>query len=244
MAFLPLLFLLCSLAALGSSEVTYGTWQDTSTAQAPADTPRISDTTREYWMQQAIQALHDLVSPCPFAAYGTVIVNHTSTSEKGDLVCIGANAVGSTGNPTLHGEIAGIKNCTAILTDRDGQYKLSPSEALAAFEDLTLYTTAEPCPMCATAIRWGGFRECVFGTSIATLIKQGWSQLDLPSTEVFQRSHALGHHTDLLEDVLAPETDPYLAWQYDPSKSCPRGCQRENHSGMCLPTEDNAHQDL
>jgi hypothetical protein len=45
------------------------------------------------------------------------------------------------------GEISAINNCSAILTDPEGEYKLSPSEALDEFKKLSLYTNAEPCPM-------------------------------------------------------------------------------------------------
>lgn len=59
--------------------------------------------TRAYWMRKANQALSDLVSPCPFGAFGTVIVNHTANTGLGDLVCIGVNSIASTGNPIMHG---------------------------------------------------------------------------------------------------------------------------------------------
>ena len=56
----------------------------------------IPSSTREYWMRRALQAVNELGSPCPFAAFGTAIVNHTSpTIELGDLVCIGANSAPS-----------------------------------------------------------------------------------------------------------------------------------------------------
>ncbi|KAF3070433.1 hypothetical protein GL218_00666 [Daldinia childiae] len=58
-----------------------------------------------------------LSHPCPKAPFGTVIVNHTANSGLGELVCTGANSRSATGNPTLHGEIAAINNCTQILTD-------------------------------------------------------------------------------------------------------------------------------
>ena len=56
-------------------------------------------------MRRAIAALSDLESPCHWAAFGTVIVNHTDTSadEKGKLICIGVNGNARFGNPTLHG---------------------------------------------------------------------------------------------------------------------------------------------
>lgn len=66
--------------------------------------------TRAYWMRKANQALSDLVSPCPFGAFGTVIVNHTANTGLGDLVCIGVNSIASTGNPIMHGMYNSNKN--------------------------------------------------------------------------------------------------------------------------------------
>lgn len=116
--------------------------QKTATGEIPFDT-------RAYWMRRAISALSELESPCPFAAFGTVIVNHTDTSSdpKGKLVCMGVNRNAQSGNPTLHGEIQAITNCSKILTDLEGQYRLEPGEALKAYAELSLYTTAEACPM-------------------------------------------------------------------------------------------------
>lgn len=64
----------------------------------------VSIETRARWMRLANQALSDISgSPCPFAAFGTVIVNHTD-SPAGKLICMGVNENSKTGNPTLHGE--------------------------------------------------------------------------------------------------------------------------------------------
>lgn len=195
---------------------------------------RIPLATRALWIRRANEALRDLVSPCPFAAFGSAIVNHTESKGPGDLICIGANHIGQTGNPSLHGEIAAINNCTGILTDPNGAYRLSADEALLAFRDLTLYTNAEPCPMCASAIRYGGFRECVFGTTLRTLIDFGWAEIDIPAREVFARSQLVEPGTRLLQGVLANETDPYFAWQYS-NAACPGDCSRAKRSGRCIP---------
>jgi hypothetical protein len=63
--------------------------------------------TRAYWMRRANSVLAELLSPCPFAAFGTVVVNHTDTDGLGELVCIGLNAMWEYGNPTLHGIATG-----------------------------------------------------------------------------------------------------------------------------------------
>lgn len=67
-------------------------------------------------MRQANGVLAELSSPCPFAAFGTVIVNHTGTKGLGNLVCIGVNSVFQIGNPTLHGMLAGILSGTTDVT--------------------------------------------------------------------------------------------------------------------------------
>lgn len=66
----------------------------------------VSYETRVYWMRRANAALAELASPCPFAPFGTVVVNHTDTSSnpKGKLVCMGVNQNMQKGNPTLHGK--------------------------------------------------------------------------------------------------------------------------------------------
>lgn len=57
-------------------------------------------------MRQANAVLRELTSsPCPFAAFGTVIVNHTDSEGLGELVCMGVNESGGVGNPVLHGTV-------------------------------------------------------------------------------------------------------------------------------------------
>jgi hypothetical protein len=50
--------------------------------------------TRVKYMRLANEALFEQSGPCPFAAYGTIIVNHTADK----IVCRGANF--RTGDPT------------------------------------------------------------------------------------------------------------------------------------------------
>lgn len=56
-------------------------------------------------MRKANAALAEVDSPCPFAPFGTVVVNHTDTNSdpKGKLVCMSVNQGIKKGNPTLHG---------------------------------------------------------------------------------------------------------------------------------------------
>ena len=107
---------------------------------------------------------------------------------------------------------------------------------MKALWDLSLYTTAEACPMCASAIRWSGFREYIYATSIDTLVEKGWSQILISSTEVFEESGKLHGKTALIGDVLANETNGLFSWQYDESCPCPGGCQRVGRS--CAPLRE------
>ncbi|KAK2025740.1 hypothetical protein LX32DRAFT_655215 [Colletotrichum zoysiae] len=192
-----------------------------STSQDPITAPPlaavegdggISLATRAYWMRQANLALPN---PCPFAAFGSVVVNHTASAGLGEMVA--------------------IDNCSAIFVDPEGPFRMTPAEALAAFADLTLYTNAESCPMCASAIRWAGFKEYVYGTSIDTLVEKGWGQINVNSSYIFAQSTGLPRQTGLVGPVLTNETDVFFSWQYVPDAPCPQGCSRDRDQGSCRP---------
>ncbi len=104
----------------------------------------------------------------PNAPFGSVLVDR----RTGEIVASGVNQ--SLTNPTLHGEIAAINDYA-----RQGG---------SEWQELTLYTTAEPCCMCQGAILWAGIGEVVYGTSISQLKGFGWKQIDISATEVAARS--------------------------------------------------------
>lgn len=100
------------------------------------------------------------------APFGTVIV----CQSGGRVVCEGVNR--SEENRILHGEIDACLKLTDLHVED--------------VSDLILYTTAEPCPMCQSAILWTGIQKVVFGTSIPTLIELGWNQIDIPSQSIVE----------------------------------------------------------
>ncbi len=83
-------------------------------------------------------------------------------------------------NPTWHGEMIAINSVVA----RYGKTAID-------WSGLTLYTTAEPCPMCASAMLWSGIGHVVWGTSIETLLQNGWKQIQIPCPEIAQMGQAL-----------------------------------------------------
>lgn len=103
----------------------------------------------------------------PDAPFGCVIAD-----EEGKPVAEAVNDAER--SPILHGETAALIS----LFDR------SPN---ADTSGLTLYTTAEPCPMCSGAILWSGVPRLYYGTSISTLKRLGLDHINLPCEEVSRR---------------------------------------------------------
>jgi tRNA(adenine34) deaminase len=66
---------------------------------------------------------------------------------------------------------------------------------------LDLYTTAEPCAMCQSAVEWAGIPIVYYGTSIPYLRKLGWHQIDIRAEEVVRR-------TSPPDSGLAPQLPP------------------------------------
>ncbi len=134
----------------------------------------------EHFLRRAIA----LAANVPDLPFGAVIAD----PETGEIVAEGWNRTAV--NPTWHGEIDAINrlNAAAIGSRR-----------------LVLYTTAEPCPMCTGAILWAGIGAVVYGTSIRTLQRQGWRQMDVLADEIVRRSPAWT--CEVLGGVLEPECD-------------------------------------
>ena len=119
----------------------------------------------DQFMKRAIQ----IASQNPTAPFGAMLVD----VETGQIVAEGVNRGGE--NPTWHGEIDVINRFAADHPEAD-------------WARIRLYTTAEPCCMCQGAILWSGVREVVYGTSIGTLQRLGWHQIDITADEVTRRT--------------------------------------------------------
>ena len=115
--------------------------------------------------------------------FGCIIVD-----ENGQvLVTARNNAVRPKGEPTQHAERLA---CTKAA-------KLFSEEVLAKS---TLYTSTEPCAMCAGAIYWVGIGRVVYALSEKSLLEYTGSDpenptLDLPCREVFARGQRPVHVT-------------------------------------------------
>ncbi|MEH2061254.1 MAG: nucleoside deaminase [Nostoc sp.] len=101
--------------------------------------------------------------------YGAVIV------KDNEIVAVAHNTVRRDNDPSAHAEINVIRSLTAKLQN--------PS-----LEGYSIYTTGEPCPMCATACVWSGLSEIVYGASIEDLISANQSQINISCEEVIAKS--------------------------------------------------------
>ncbi|WP_434632729.1 nucleoside deaminase [Chromobacterium sp. CV08] len=130
--------------------------------------------------------------------FGAVIVHE----ESGRVLAEGVNNSGAV--PFLHGEMAAIQN----YCQRHGN---------RGFSETTLYTTAEPCPMCMSAIMWSGIPRVVWGTSINGLIKAGYQQILIPAERV-ARASTFYQSLVLTGGVLEEQTDALFLKAYPPDR--------------------------
>ena len=128
--------------------------------------------------------------------FGAVLVN----AEREPLLAA-ENSVLTQKDVTAHAELNLVRAATK-------NYK---PEQLAL---CTLYTSAEPCAMCAGAIVWGNIRQVVFGLgmeSLFTLIGdvENFQSLRLPSRSVFEYASQPIQVTGavLEEEALIPHKD-------------------------------------
>ncbi len=140
----------------------------------------------ERFMLRAIE----LAANVPNFPFGAVIADR----ESGEVIAEGWNK--SSVNPTWHGEIDAINRLAELRPKFDGSR-------------LSLYSAAEPCPMCQTAILWSGIGTVVYGTSIRSLQKMGWRQIDILAEEVVRRSPTW--LCTLIGGVLEQECDALFA---------------------------------
>ena len=118
----------------------------------------------EYFMRLALAEAKKGDAP-----YGAVIV------KDNEVMAVAHNTVRRDNDPSAHAEINVIRSLTAKLKN--------PS-----LEGYSIYTTGEPCPMCATACVWSGLSEIIYGASIQDLISLNQSQIHISCEEVIAKS--------------------------------------------------------
>jgi tRNA(adenine34) deaminase len=117
----------------------------------------------EYFMRLALEEAKKGDAP-----YGAVIV------KDNEVVAVAHNTVRRDNDPSAHAEINAIRSLTAKLQNH-------------SLEGYSIYTTGEPCPMCATACVWAGLSEIIYAASIQNLTAMKQSQIDISCEEVIAK---------------------------------------------------------
>ncbi len=95
------------------------------------------------FLQHAVDLAAEASADGRHGPFGAVIV------KEGRIVAEGWNQVVAANDPTAHAEIVAIRAACAAL----GRHEL---------RGCTLYTSCEPCPMCAAAIYWARLDRVVY----------------------------------------------------------------------------------
>ncbi|MTI31139.1 nucleoside deaminase [Xanthovirga aplysinae] len=119
----------------------------------------------EKWMKRAIELAEDAVNRGNLP-YGALLV------VDGKVVLEAQNSINTDHDVTLHAELKLISIATRQLD------KKTLSKAV-------LYTSTEPCAMCAGAIYWAGIKEVVYGCSVDWIRIEGMG-LRCPNKKVYE----------------------------------------------------------
>jgi tRNA(adenine34) deaminase len=100
--------------------------------------------TDEFWMKRAIKAAREAET------IGEVPIGACLIDEAGEVLAVAGNRTITDNDPTAHAEILVLRQSAAKINN----YRLLNS---------TLYTTIEPCAMCAGALVNARVKRLIFG---------------------------------------------------------------------------------
>jgi tRNA(adenine34) deaminase len=102
--------------------------------------------------------------------FGAVIVKDNQVVEQ-----VG-NTVHADNDPTCHAEVNAVRQ----LTKRLGNASVS--------EGYTLYSTCEPCAMCAATCFWAGISDIVYGVGAEDFPESNPNMINIRCEEVLKKS--------------------------------------------------------
>ncbi len=120
------------------------------------------------YISDFMSATIEIAASNPIAPYGAIIVY-----DDKDILLQSVNSAHH--HPLMHGELSVIH--TLFSNGFDGDCS-----------KLSLYTTAEPCPMCAAAIYWAMIPKVVYGTSISFLHELFGRQIQVGAEEILSKT--------------------------------------------------------
>jgi tRNA(Arg) A34 adenosine deaminase TadA len=110
-------------------------------------------------------------------------------AQDGRILLTAENSVSSRNDLTRHAELNLVSEAARLFEPE-------------LFAKVTLYTSTEPCAMCAGAIYWAGIPEVVYGCSAETLGALAGGEFVVPCRHVFGFG---AHEVTVIGPVLAEE---------------------------------------
>ena len=130
--------------------------------------------TEEKFMKAAIELAKASATEGDYALAAVIVKN-------GEIVGAGKTHLKHENDPTVHAEIVAIRDACQKLSSR-------------FLNDCILYTTHEPCPMCASAAVWSRMQGIVFGATLQDALdrqnldsKFTWRQINIPCEDVLKK---------------------------------------------------------
>lgn len=114
--------------------------------------------------------------------YGAIILN-----EQEEMIARAGNTTNSENSVTYHAEINVIQQ--AEYNRGKGNLK-----------GCTIFCSAKPCPMCASAIIWSGIDTVIYAVSIDSIKRRNINHIDIGCRDILQKS-------DLLINVKGPHLE-------------------------------------
>jgi tRNA(Arg) A34 adenosine deaminase TadA len=127
----------------------------------------------ERFMRLAIQMANESRAAGDYAIGAVVVRDNEILSASGNRIILDCD-------PTQHAEVAAIRMAATVLNSRH-------------LEGAVLYTTAEPCPMCAATAIWARMKGIVSGSSINDMAEfrkqsnddfRSWRTIDIAAREI------------------------------------------------------------
>lgn len=128
------------------------------------------------YMKAAIKAAQEAGTP-----YGAVLLQ----PETGQLLSV-ANSVNADADPTAHAEVNALREAARQGIPTTGS---------------VLFSTCEPCPMCAMAAIWAGVTHIYYGATIDDAAQHG-NQVKIYCREVAEKAW---YELKVEGEVLRPE---------------------------------------
>lgn len=138
------------------------------------------------YINDFMAATIEIAASNPIAPYGAIIVY-----DDKEILLKSVNSAHH--HPLMHGELSVIH--TLFSNGFDGDRN-----------KLSLYTTAEPCPMCAAAIYWAMIPKVVYGSSIAFLHELFGRQIQVGAEEILSKTPDF-YSCHLIGGVMEDECD-------------------------------------